>query len=71
MRLEPSKFICTLHGTDLTQKVHEEMADEWPVVGFGVAPSRPQKQGTRFTVVVTCQGSPDHDLMFTGRMYDD
>ncbi|NUK01526.1 tetratricopeptide repeat protein [Streptomyces lunaelactis] len=71
--LVPNTYPCTLHGTDLTDKVIERLStDPVQVVNFGYSVRRrgDKRKDKPFTVVVRCPGSGSgddaHDHEFKG-----
>ncbi|MFE1551629.1 tetratricopeptide repeat protein [Streptomyces sp. NPDC058718] len=70
-KLRPAKYHCTLHGTDLTDKVAQRLSSN-PVrvvnFGFSVRRGKRARKDEPFTVVVACPGSGqgEHDHEFKG-----
>jgi hypothetical protein len=60
MELTPERYVCGVHGTDLTDLVREQVSERRPVA-FGPRGPKP------FTVVVACPAGA-HELTFTGEV---
>jgi hypothetical protein len=62
VELSPTSYRCAEHGTDLTERVSEQLEERVPVA-FGPSKARP------FVVIVECPGGEHrHRLQFEGQI---
>ena len=69
MSLNPERYECPEHHTDLTDLVEEKLEDEGPPVAYWGLRGRQgggQHGAQLFRVIVTCPSGGRHDLTFSG-----
>jgi hypothetical protein len=66
MSLNPERYECPEHHTDLTDLVEEALEDEGPPVAYWRLRDRQADGPQPFRVIVTCPSAGGHDLAFSG-----
>ena len=66
MSLNPERYECPEHHTDLTDRVEEKLEDEGPPVAYWGLRGRQASGPQPFRVIVTCPTAGGHDITFSG-----
>ena len=70
MKLDPAKYECEKHQTDLTAQVQDALEDDSPPLAYARRPMPGRRAaGGPFAVLVTCPGnagSSKHSLICNG-----